>query len=243
MASSCPRCDATLVPGLRICQFCGTPVVGAEPGAAEIRPAESPALEAAPEPLETTPSASAEPGDVAMPGAGASGLSTASATISPKKRTLLYASMAASTLIVLVLVVSIARANFDFSFFGGGSRSFSADASLPANAAPPASAASSSDLGIDVFPGARALSDADRTTFSDSARVSESFVSQATTTEVINFYKARMVGFASIYASGDGVVVSISRGPQDSVLVSISPAQSGGKTRFSISHTTTKSPN
>jgi hypothetical protein len=239
VASSCPRCDATLVPGLRICQFCGTPVEGTEPSAAEIQPAESPVREPAPEPLETAPSASATSAAAALPLAEASG----SSTVSPKKRTLLYASMAASTLIVLVLVVSIARANFDFSFFGGGSHSFSADSPLPANAAPPASASSSSDLGIDIYPGARALSDVDRTTFSDSLRVSESFVSQATTTEVINFYKARMAGFASIYASGDGVVVSISRSAQDSVLVSISPAQSGGKTRFSISHTTTKSPN
>lgn len=239
MASSCPRCDATLVPGLRICQFCGTPVEGAEPGAAEIQPAESLAKEPAPEPLEAAQSASGAPASAASPLTEAS----ASSTISPKKRTLLYAAMAASTLIVLVLVVSIARANFAFSFLGGGSHSFSADAPLPPNAAPSASAASATDLGIDVYPGARALSDADRTTFADSARVSESFVSQATTTEVINFYKARMVGFASIYASGDGVVVSISRGAQDSVLVSISPAQSGGKTRFSISHTTTKSSN
>lgn len=156
---------------------------------------------------------------------------------------LLYAATAAATLIGLVLVVSIARANFAFSFFGDSNHSPTVDTPHPMDATPPASAASATDLGIDVYPGARALSDADRTTSSDGVRVSESFVSPATMTEVINFYKARMVGFASIYASGDGVVVSIKHDAQDSVLVAISPAQSGGKTKFSISHTTTKTPN
>jgi len=55
---------------------------------------------------------------------------------------------------------------------------------------------------------------------------------------------ARLVeqaGFPAIYASGDGVVVSISPRAQESILVTISPAQSGGTTRITISHTTTKS--
>jgi hypothetical protein len=56
--------------------------------------------------------------------------------------------------------------------------------------------------------------------------------------KVIDFYKVRMVGYASIYADGPGVVVSITRSPTDSIRVAISPAQSGGTTRIFISHTT-----
>jgi hypothetical protein len=118
-------------------------------------------------------------------------------------------------------------------------------ASITINRQQPDAASSSSlsagELGVDIYPGARALSDGDHINSSERSVVSQAFVTADQMNMVINFYKARMTGQTSIYASGDGVVVSISPRAQESILVTISPAQSGGKTKILISHTITKS--
>ncbi len=59
---------------------------------------------------------------------------------------------------------------------------------------------------------------------------------------VIEFYKTKMVGYASIYADGAGVTCSFSPSAKESVRVGISPDPSGG-TKIFISHTTNKSSN
>jgi hypothetical protein len=108
-------------------------------------------------------------------------------------------------------------------------------------AAPGSGSAAAGDLGVDIYPGARALSGAERRDSTDSTVVTQSFVSDAKKDLVIDFYKARMVGQTSIYASGDGVVVSINPTPQDTIQVAIAPATSGGLTRIAITRTTDKS--
>jgi len=120
--------------------------------------------------------------------------------------------------------------------FGGAIQFSNPDKAADEAGATPAQAATATDLGMDVYPGAQPLSSADRNTSADGSSVSESFVSSDEIDRVINFYKTKMVGTATIYASGNGVVVAISPSDRESFTVSISPAQSGGKTQFTITH-------
>lgn len=154
-----------------------------------------------------------------------------------KRRILSVALGAGFALIGAIFIVLIALNLRSFlSMFGNNG--------APSNAATaqgPDSAASSGSpvvagLGVDIYPGATSLSSEEHSTLMDKSIVSQSFESSDTMTQVIDFYKARMVGMTSIFASGNGVVVSISPKAQDSVVITISPAQSGGKTRISISH-------
>lgn len=226
MAASCPKCGAALVPGMRSCQFCGFAVEGTETLETESHPAIPPLEQTAPERPLLTP--------VLKP--AASGASAgAPAAKNRKTRIFLYAATGAATLLGLALVFSMARANFAFSFFGDDNRSSGASTAQPQT---PSSAAGGAELGIDVYPGASATSEKERSTSGDSTRVIQTFVSSDEMPKVINFYKSRMTGYASIYASGDGVAVSIQHGAQESTLVAISPARNGGKTQFTITHTT-----
>lgn len=127
------------------------------------------------------------------------------------------------------------------SNFSGAGNSPAGTAARLSGSANSSGAAAAADLGVDVYPGARPISGADRRDSTDSTVVSQSFVSNDKMDLVINFYKARMVGQTSIYASGNGVVVSIAPSPQDSILVAIAP-QPGGGTRIAITRTTAKSP-
>jgi len=228
------------------CQFCGASVESIEPAAAESRQAEPPGAQpaphqavaaAAPTPAaETAPAADAAVPPVTTVDAAPAPAPAKRASSGVWQKYLLYyvAPVAFGMIFVLVAL----RVMFVAPMFGTGG-----DSSAPS--APPsqdATASSSdekgaSDLGVDVYPGARSTSDEDRRTLMDDTIVSKSFVSNDPTDRVIEFYKARMVGFASIYASGSSVVVSTRPSAKDSVEIAIAPAQSGGKTSISIRHT------
>jgi hypothetical protein len=113
----------------------------------------------------------------------------------------------------------------------------------PASSAAPANAATAAGLGVDVYPGASPLTDVERSDATDNTVVSQSFISSAKMDLVIDFYKTRMVGQATIYASGNGVVITFSPSVQESIQIAIAPGGSVGLTRIAISHTTVKSAN
>jgi hypothetical protein len=157
-----------------------------------------------------------------------------------KKPTLLYAGkIVAGPIAVLFIFFVVSRVLFVLPIFGHNGNSPAAIVPQPDVAS--SSSLSTGELGVDIYPGAHALSDGDHFNSSERSVVSQAFVTSDSMNMVINFYKARMTGQTAIYASGDGVVVSISPRAQESILVTISPAQSGGTTRITISHTTTKS--
>jgi hypothetical protein len=149
------------------------------------------------------------------------------------KRLLTLAVYAVIVLVVVVLFFSIVARMF--SVFQGSSPSSSGSSAETSSGATPGAG----ELGVDVYPGARPLSDPDRRDSTDSTVVTQSFVSNEKMDLVINYYKARMVGQTAIYASGSAVVVSISPSPQESILVAIAPAPNG-ETRIAITHTTAK---
>jgi hypothetical protein len=230
MPTSCPNCRAAIVSGMRTCQFCGAPLDSAEPAASVSRQAAPPLVQAAPEAPRP-----AVPATITQPPAQIQKRSNRSL---PKP--LLYGAAVVIFLIVFVFILFFAFRSLNvFSTPNSGTGSTASETQNPRS--PSSGPASASELGIDIYPGAREVDDPDRSSSSDGTVVSATFVSADPMSRVIDFYKARMVGSASIYASGNGVVVSISHNAQDSVEVGISPATSGGKTRISITHTTNKS--
>jgi hypothetical protein len=96
------------------------------------------------------------------------------------------------------------------------------------------------ELGIEIYPGAEVSSPVSRSDSPGSITISATFTTPAEMAKVVDFYRARMVGKTSIYANGGGVVVTISRSPQDSIDVVIAPARNGALTRIDIDRTVSK---
>ena len=238
MAASCPKCSATIAAGMRTCQFCGASVDSVEPVAAESLQAESPASESSADKLPTDklgPDANA----LATPTIPAEQATSVSrpALSGLKKIVLYYMLPPIGAILVLIVVLRVVSMS---SFKGSGT---SADTSPGASSADLSDSATAEGLGVDVYPGARAAADADRSTSADSTVVSQTFTTSDPIKGVIEYYKTKMVGYASIYADGASVVCSFSPSAKESVRVAISPDASGGTTRIYISHTTNKGSN
>jgi hypothetical protein len=207
-----------------------------EPAAVEIQRQEKPLIEAAPSlpvPAPPPPTAAAPPATAAVQPAKADEKSNNQ----PKTRGLslaIRAGVALFGVVLIFLVVLYLRSVV--SIFGSTPGPSSAPRVQTPDSATPAASPVIPGLGVDIYPGATPLSSEDHSTLMDRSIVSQTFVSSDTMAPVIDFYKKRMVGKTSIFASGESVVVSISPTAQDSILVTISPAQSGGKTRIYISH-------
>jgi hypothetical protein len=228
---------------MRACQFCGASVEAVEPLAVETPPLPAPDAPAGHTVrIPAAPDSSSESSTAAaLPAVAPDDRVTSAA---PKKRTLsavpvLVGLMAVGFLLFVGRRLLVALPGFDQP----GASSLG-DTAQPSKDAPSSSGpVTAPDLGIDIYPGANPLSDADRRDSTDSTVVSQSFVTSARMDLVIDFYKARMVGQTTIYASGNGVVISIAPGAQESIQIAIAPAASGGQTRIAITHTTVKSTN
>jgi hypothetical protein len=215
-------------------------LAGAESAAVEIQRQETPLIEAAPSlpvPASPPPTAAAPPATAAVQPAKADEKSNTQ----PKTRGLslaIRAGVALFGVVLIFLVVLYLRSVV--SIFGNNNGPSIAPTAQSSASATPAASPVIAGLGVDIYPGATPLSSEDHSTLMDKSIVSQTFVSSDTMAPVIDFYKKRMVGRTSIFASGDSVVVSIGPTAQDSILVTISPAQTGGKTRIYISHSSQK---
>ena len=202
-----------------------------EPG--EASPAESERIEVAIAVQEDATVRAEADQSAAMPlPAPRSATKAAKPALGGMQKFLLYFVLPSVAGLVMVVVVFRAISTFAKPNLGG---SPTAD-STPEPSEPISGAVSESELGVAVYPGATPTSDGDRRTVMDNAIVSQSFVSDAPVDQVINFYKSKMVGYASIYASGSGVAISMRPNARESIEVSIGPATRGGKTSFTISH-------
>jgi hypothetical protein len=217
-----------VVPGLRSCQFCGAAVEYIEPEAVESEPAASFREEAAPdEPASTRHSSASVP--------QAQDEASAVRVGSRRKRFIGVPAVVGLVVgaIMLLMALHLLRVYQNTPHESD---------SIPtghqeSNAAATSGTVSAVDLGVDLYPGVRAVSSEGRRETSEGWVVSATFVSGDEMNAVIDFYKARMVGYTSIYASGSGVVISMSSSAQESVVIGIAPAQSGGKTKITITNT------
>ncbi len=70
------------------------------------------------------------------------------------------------------------------------------------------------------------------------------FVTSDSKEQVLDYYKSKLGSGASTYDSGDSALVTLGRGQQESIMVTISAraSQDDGKTRIAIVHTTANKP-
>jgi hypothetical protein len=99
----------------------------------------------------------------------------------------------------------------------------------------------SSELGIDIYPGAEpAKSGNMRMNIAGSSVVSASFVTSDPKEKVVDFYKDKLGSNSSTMDFGESAILTMKKSDQDSVSVTISQQanQNEGKTQIHIQHTT-----
>jgi hypothetical protein len=70
------------------------------------------------------------------------------------------------------------------------------------------------------------------------------FVTSDSKELVVEFYKGKLGSGASVYNTANGALLTLNKGNQESVMVTVSAnsSQDGGKTRISIVHTKNSKP-
>jgi hypothetical protein len=117
---------------------------------------------------------------------------------------------------------------------GGGS--FSADTSEKFTAA---------DVGVDIYPGAAAAKGGARMSTNAGSWITAIFVTSDSQDKVLAYYKDKLGSNAEFMESSGGAVITVKKGEQEAVVVTITPnsTEHEGKTQIAIVHTTsTKTP-
>jgi hypothetical protein len=101
-----------------------------------------------------------------------------------------------------------------------------------------------SELGADIYPGARSGEGGMRMTLPTGSMVTAVYVTSDSKDQVLSFYKASTGSAASIMDTQDGAIITLPKGQQESVMVTITakPSQNNGKTQVAIVHTKTNKP-
>jgi len=101
-----------------------------------------------------------------------------------------------------------------------------------------------SELGTDIYPGARSARGGMRMNLPTGSMVTGVFVTSDSKEQVVDYYKSKLGSGASTYDSGDSAMVTLNQGEQESIIVTISvrASQEDGKTRISIVHTKASKP-
>ena len=102
----------------------------------------------------------------------------------------------------------------------------------------------SADLGTDIYPGAISGKGSMRMTLPTGSMVTAVYLTGDSKDQVLAFYKEKFGSDASIYDSSDGTVLTVNKGEQENVVVTITKGtgDSEGKTQVTIVHTTAKKP-
>ena len=111
--------------------------------------------------------------------------------------------------------------------------------SLSAN---PSETYTAADLGTDIYPGAISGKGSMRMSLPTGSMVTAIYLTGDTKDQVLAFYKEKFGSEASIYDSSDGTVLTVNKGEQENVVVTITKGASDneGKTQIAIVHTTAK---
>ncbi len=101
-----------------------------------------------------------------------------------------------------------------------------------------------SELGADIYPGAQSGEGSMRMTLPTGSMVTAVYVTSDSKDQVLSFYKARMGSAASIIDTADGAMITLPKGEQESVMITITakPSENDGKTKIAIVHTTSNKP-
>jgi hypothetical protein len=98
---------------------------------------------------------------------------------------------------------------------------------------------SASDLGTDIYPGAQSIHGGMRMELPTGSMVTGVFVTSDSKDQVVAFYKTKFGSGASTFDTSDGAILTLPKGQQESVMVTITakPSQNDGKTKVVIVHT------
>jgi hypothetical protein len=217
MASYCAKCGTELPPGAQFCAACGTPLAAAPM---------APAVPMQPVPLQPVPAPS---------GSGSSALKI--------------------ILIIIAVFVGLGILGAGaFGFFvwrvahaihvsGSGNEVTlsTPQGRISANAA---QNFSSSDLGTDIYPGAQPGKEGMRMSLPSGTMVSAVYVTSDSKDKVLAFYKSKFTGNVSTFDTGNGSVITCTKGQRESVVVTVTanPSEYDGKTQVQIVHTTATKP-
>jgi hypothetical protein len=97
----------------------------------------------------------------------------------------------------------------------------------------------SGDLGTDIYPGAQPAKGGMRMTLPTGSMVSAAFTTSDSSEQVVAFYKTRFGSDATVVETGDGAMLTVNKGKQESVILTITqkPNELEGKTQIHIVHT------
>jgi len=100
---------------------------------------------------------------------------------------------------------------------------------------------SAAELGTDIYPGAQSGHGSMKMDLPTGSMVTGIFVTSDSKDQVLDFYKSRFGSGASVMDTGETAILTLKKGEQESVMVTISQkaSQAEGKTRISIMHTKT----
>jgi hypothetical protein len=130
--------------------------------------------------------------------------------------------------------VKVAEANKQISIpVPGGS--FSASTSQTFTAA---------DLGVDIYPGAQSTKAGGRVALFGNTTVTAVYVTSDSKDQVVSFYKDKCGSDASIMDTPNGAIITVKKGEQESVMVTITAnsREYSGKTQIAIVHITSPKP-
>jgi hypothetical protein len=108
----------------------------------------------------------------------------------------------------------------------------------------PSDSFSTSDLGTDIYPGAQPGKGSMRMSMPNGAMVSAVFVTPDSKDQVVAFYKGKFGSDVSVFDNAKSAIITLNRGKQESVMVTISAdsSQYDGKTQIHIVHSTNNKP-
>jgi hypothetical protein len=101
-----------------------------------------------------------------------------------------------------------------------------------------------SELGTDIYPGAQSIKGGMKMTLPTGSMVTGIFLTSDSKEQVVDFYKGKLGSAVSVMDTQDAAIITLGRGQQESVMVTISskPSENDGKTKIAIIHTTNNKP-
>lgn len=268
MATYCGKCGSEVAADKPFCSVCGAQVgTGAaapppfQPVAGSYQPvAPPPPPPSAPPPVQPTATAGAPPYQPVTP--SFQSVSTPGQPV-PMQPAVPVSSGSNTILKVVLIVIAII---IGIGVLGAGifgytvwriSRAIRADKngtsiSLPSTAsggggtfsAGKAMSFTSTELGTDVYPGAQTGEGGMRMNLPGGSMVTAIYTTSDSKEQVLEFYKNKLGTDASTMDSGNGAVISLKKGEDESVMVTVSSGtgENDGKTRIAIVHTKSTKP-
>jgi len=272
VATYCGKCGSEVAADKPFCSVCGTQVATSaaapppfQPVAGSYQPvAPPPPPPAAPPPLQPTATAASAAGAPPYQPVTPSYQSASTPGQAMPAQPAVAVGNSSNTILKVVLIVIaiiIGIGVLGAGIFGYTvwriSRAIRADKngtsiSLPSTAsggggtfsAGKAMTFTSSELGTDIYPGAQTGEGGMRMNLPGGSMVTAIYTTPDSKEQVLEFYKNKMGADASTMDSGNGAVISLKKGEDESVMVTVSSGtgENDGKTRIAIVHTKSTKP-